>query len=69
MVRGVFGDPKVRIITLKRRSKKQRVAAVAVFRWDGTTGRSDRFETCPAGTVEYYSSWRCGASTAAAVAR
>ena len=32
MVRGVFGDPKVRIVTLKRRSKKHRVDAVAASR-------------------------------------
>jgi hypothetical protein len=32
VVRGVFGDPKVRIVTLKRRSKKHRVDAVAASR-------------------------------------
>ena len=36
-VRGVFGDPKARVIRLKRRSKK-RLAAVAVMsRWAGMT--------------------------------
>jgi hypothetical protein len=47
VVRGVFGDPKVRIVTLKRRSKKHCVDAVAVSRWDGTTARSGRCVTCP----------------------
>src|SRR6478735_5824267 len=35
VVRGVFGDPKVRIVTLKRRSKKHRVDAVAASRSGG----------------------------------
>ena len=69
VVRGVFGDPKVRIVTLKRRSKKHRVDAVAASRWGGTTAKSGRCVTCPAGTIEYCLSWRCGASIAAAAAR
>ena len=40
-MRGVFGDPKVRIVTLNRRSKKHRVEAVAASRWGGTTARGD----------------------------
>jgi hypothetical protein len=42
VVRGIFGDPKVRIVTLKRRSKEHRVDAVAASRWDGTTAKSGR---------------------------
>jgi hypothetical protein len=34
-VRGIFGDPKARVIKLNRRSKKQRVGAAVAFRWAG----------------------------------
>src|SRR3954471_16496430 len=61
IVRGVFGDPKVRIVTLKRRSKKHHVDAVAASRSGGTTAKSGRCVTCPAGTCEYCLNWRCGA--------
>ena len=37
-VRGVFGDPKARVITLVRRSKKRPAAAVVECTWAGTTG-------------------------------
>src|SRR5262249_31354355 len=39
-VRGIFGDPSARVITLKRRSKKRLVVVAVAFRWDGTTARS-----------------------------
>src|ERR1700745_1418916 len=61
VVRGIFGDPKVRIVTLKRRSKKHRVDAAAASRSGGTTAKSGRCVTCPAGTCEYCLNWRCGA--------
>src|SRR5262252_9234964 len=35
-VHGVFGDPKARVIKLKRRSKKRIADAVVVSRWAGT---------------------------------
>src|SRR4051794_21422267 len=38
-VRGVFGDPKARVITLKRRSKKPLAAAAVASRWAGTIAR------------------------------
>jgi len=66
---GIFGDPKVRIVTLKRRSKKHRVDAVAASRSGGTTAKSGRCVTCPAGTCEYCLNWRCGALIAVAAAR
>src|SRR6267142_5535581 len=69
VVRGVFGDPKVRIVTLKRRSKKHRVGAVAASRSGGTTAKSGRCVTCPAGICEYCLNWRCGALIAVAAAR
>src|SRR5262252_5461541 len=39
-VRGIFGDPNARIITLKRRSKKRLVVVAVTFKWGGTTARS-----------------------------
>ena len=36
-MRGVFGDPKVRIVTLKRRSKKRRAEFVAGYKAGGMT--------------------------------
>src|SRR4030081_3327556 len=61
-VRGIFGDPKARVIKLNRRSKKQRVGAAVAPRWAGTTARSAGCAICPAGTLGYIWSWRCGGS-------
>src|SRR5437870_13191367 len=36
-LRGIFGDPKARVITLNRRSKKQPAGAVVASRWAGTS--------------------------------
>jgi hypothetical protein len=37
--RGVFGEPKARILPLQRRSKKHLVGNVALYKADGMTGR------------------------------
>ena len=50
MVCGIFGDPKARVITLKRRSKKRHADAAVAYRWAGTTASSAGFAICPAGT-------------------
>jgi hypothetical protein len=55
-VRGVFGDPKVRVITLIRRSKKRSAAPAVACTGAGTTGASVWFAISPAAT--------CGASIA-----
>src|SRR3954453_2005747 len=49
-VRGVFGDPKARVITLKRRSKKPRAAAAVASRWAGTIARCAGCAICRAAT-------------------
>jgi hypothetical protein len=49
-VQGVFGDPKARVITLKRRSKKRSAAAVVERTWAGTTDARGAFAICPVAT-------------------
>jgi hypothetical protein len=49
-VRGVFGDPKVRIITLNRRSKKRPAAVAAVFNLAGMTDAGGTFAICRVAT-------------------
>src|ERR1019366_7680005 len=55
-VRGVFGDPKARIITLARRAKKRFAGAAGEFIRVGTTGVYGGFAICRAATRA--SSWR-----------
>ncbi len=54
-IRGVFGDPFARVITLTRREKKRLAAPVAVFTRGITTVKADVFETFPA--VAFASTW------------
>ena len=49
-VRGVFGDPKARVVTLTRRSKNQFAAAVVARILAGTTGSGDERAICPVAT-------------------
>ena len=53
-VRGVFGDPKARVIALKRRSKKRLVVVAVTFRWGGTTARSAVYAISHAATLGYF---------------
>jgi transposase len=53
-VRGIFGDPNARVITLKRRSKKRRAAVVVASRWAGTTARSGACAIFRAATRGYF---------------
>src|SRR5258708_39107241 len=68
-VRGIFGDPKARVITLKRRSKKRLGAVAVTSRWDGTTARSAVYAIFRAATRGYFWNWRCGGSRAAVLGR
>jgi len=68
-VRGVFGDPKARVITLERRSKKHAVAAAVEHTWAGTTDARDRFATSPAAIRGSIWSSRFGAWLAGVAAR
>jgi hypothetical protein len=63
-IKGVFGDPKARVITL-RRTQKKRYAAVAEQHIEViTTRRRDAHEIYLAGMPEYIWNWKCGASSA-----
>ena len=55
-VRGVFGDPKVRILRLQRRGKNPAVAAVAVFIEHSTITRCAGYGTSPVETPGF--TWR-----------
>src|SRR5260370_13704396 len=68
-VRGVFGDPKARVIKLKRCSKKQHAGAAVASRGAGTTARFAGCAICPAGTHGYIWKRRCGGARAAVAAR
>ena len=46
---GLFGDPRTRVIRLRRRGKKQSVGSVGQFIIRSTTARPVAFETCLAG--------------------
>src|ERR1700741_3701154 len=59
-VRGIFGDPKARLITLKRRSKKRRAGAAVACTWVGTTAKPVGSAICRAGIRGYFWNWRCG---------
>jgi hypothetical protein len=67
-VRGVFGDPDVRIVRLVRRSKK-RLAAVAGWSGaGGTIGGYVGFATCRARDFGLFWNSKCDASRVAVVA-
>jgi hypothetical protein len=48
-VRGVFGDPKARIVSLVRRSKKRHAGAAREYNGVGTTEEHVGYETCHVG--------------------
>jgi len=67
-VRGVFGDPNVRIVRLDRRSKKRSAGAAGEPRRVGTTDGCDMFATCRVQDFGLFWNWKCGVSRAAVVA-
>ena len=68
-IRGIFGDPKARVITLVRRSKKRCAAYVGQRIGVGTIARFAARAICPTGTRASTSNSRCGGSIAEVVAR
>jgi hypothetical protein len=67
-VRGVFGDPDLRIVSLERRSKK-RFAAVAVWSGLGGTISYVGFVTCRARDFGLFWNSKCDAPLVAVVAQ
>jgi len=63
-VRGVFGDPKARVITLVRRSKKTLAAVAIKSTRVGTTDARGVFAICPAATRAFIWRSRCAACNA-----
>src|SRR5207302_5724216 len=59
-VHGIFGDPKARVITLNRRSKKRTAGAAVMPRWAGTTGKFGGCVIFRAATLGYFWNWRYG---------
>src|SRR5258705_3525091 len=53
-VHGIFGDPKARVITLNRRSKKRAAGAAVMSRWAGTTGKFGGCVIFRAATLRYF---------------
>jgi hypothetical protein len=68
-VRGIFGDPYARVITLSRRSKKRSATRAAGNSRAGTIAGVAGCETLAAAAYGSSSMLRCGASIAAIAAR
>ena len=68
-LRGVFGDPYARVITLARRSKKRLAEFVDERTAAGTTAGRDEFATCPVDPIAFISSSKFDGWLAAAAAR
>jgi hypothetical protein len=68
-VRGVFGDPDVRIVRLDRRSKKRFAAVAGGSGTAGTIVGCDRFATCRAQDFGLFWNSKFGAWRAAVVAQ
>jgi hypothetical protein len=67
-VRGVFGDPYVRIVRLERRPKKRFAAVAGGSGAGGTIGEYGKFATCRARDFGLFWNSKCDASRVAVVA-
>jgi hypothetical protein len=68
-IQGMFGDPKARVVRLKRTQKKQSADAVVQLIADTTTRKCNRHGICPAGIPGYICKQRFGESSAGSAAR
>jgi hypothetical protein len=57
-IQGIFGDPKARVIRLKRTQKKQHAVAAGQCIAVITTRQYDRDETCPVGMPGSIWKWK-----------
>jgi len=67
-VQGLFGDPRVRLITLVRRGKKRSVAGAVPHTAPGTTAAAAESGICPVPIIASTSISRFGVWTAGGVA-
>src|SRR5207245_6426695 len=67
-VRGMFGDPRVRVVPLRRRRKKRRVVSARLCAAAFTIGDRGWRAICPAARCESTWSWRYGGWPARSVA-
>ena len=63
-IKGVFGDPKARVIQLKRRQKKQIVLSAVILTQVFMTTKADVLETFQVATHVYIWNWKYDASSA-----
>jgi hypothetical protein len=68
-IKGIFGDPRARVIRLKRTQKKRSVAGVADPISVITTRRYGGYEIFPAGMSECMWRWRFGGCYAGSAAK
>jgi hypothetical protein len=68
-IRGVFGDPRARVLQLERTRKKRYVGIAERFIGVITTRRCVGYGTCPAGMLGFIWRWRCGGFNAESVGK
>ena len=68
-VRGIFGDPKARVVRLERRQKKQHAAVAAHHTQPSTTEKYAAFEISPVLTHESILRWKSAGYFAESVAK
>ncbi|MEK6775587.1 MAG: hypothetical protein AABY87_01745 [bacterium] len=68
-IKGIFGDPKARVMRLERRQKKLHAAIVVQRIGVFTTGRYAGYGTCPVGTCGFTWRWRSAGFCVGGVAR
>ena len=59
-VKGIFGDPKARVIRLERTQKKRYAVHAAKHIEVITTRQRGVYGICPAGMPGYIWKWKCG---------
>ena len=68
-IRGVFGNPQARVVSLKRRQKKQPAESAGAGTETTTTESSRGCETYPVATCKSTWSWKCDAWTVEVAAK
>jgi hypothetical protein len=68
-IKGVFGDPKARVITLRRTQKKRYAVVVEWHIKAITTRRRGAYGIYHAEMPEYIWNWKCGESNARGAGR